>query len=139
MNDIALVGKKLANAHKEFDDVKAKTTIADANSELILNLLRNTAKLVSVSKDESVVLNVNEKGFNKLKDKEEMKPFVAELEAIKNAFNSREVKVEDMKHEVEFLKDSVTVVHKKKSFWTLVSSATTILAAALVVYVARGH
>ncbi|KAM7476972.1 hypothetical protein LguiB_024215 [Lonicera macranthoides] len=137
MNDIALVGEKLAKAQKEFDDVKAKTTIADANSELILNLLRSTANLVSVSKDESVVLN--EKGFDELKDKEEMKPFVAELEAIKNAFNSREVKVEDMKREVEFLKDSVTVAHKKKSFWTLVSSATTILAAASVAYVARGH
>lgn len=137
MNDIALVGKKLTNAQKEFDDVKAKTTIADANSELILNLLRNTAKLVSVSKDESVVLN--EKGFDEQKDKEEIKPFVAELEAIKNAFHSREVKVEDMKREVEFLKDSVTEAHKKKSFWTLVSSATTILAAASVAYVARGY
>lgn len=70
-----------------------------------------------------------------------MKPYVAELEAIKNAFKNREIKVEDMTKQLEHLQNSVAEARKGKNFLTLVSSATAILAAAVasVAYVARGR
>ncbi|XP_035544641.1 uncharacterized protein LOC118348023 [Juglans regia] len=70
---------------------------------------------------------------------DEIQPYARELDAIKTAFKSKEKMVEDMKKQLGFLQNSIVEAHKQKSFWTLVSSATTIFVAAFVAYVARGR
>lgn len=128
--DLASVENKLADSQNELDNMKAKVGLAEANSEIILNMLRNTATLVSQSTNESEMVDQMEAG-------EEIKEYLTELESIKKAFKSRESTVEDMKRQLESLQHSEAA--HKKSFWTLLTSATTLFAAASVAYVARGH
>ncbi|CAK9179074.1 unnamed protein product [Ilex paraguariensis] len=137
MKEIASVEETLAEARKEFDDMRAKVKLSDLNSELVLNMLRKTVALVS-SNDERGVIE-DSVLVNGQKAKEETEPHVRELEAIKDAFKGRENKVEDMRRELEFLQNSVAKARKKNGFWALLSSATTIFAAVSVAYVARGH
>ncbi|KAA8545044.1 hypothetical protein F0562_019857 [Nyssa sinensis] len=134
----ASLEKELLEVQKGMDDKQAKVKLADANLELALSMLRNTAAMVSLSKDESGVMDDNLL-LDDQKVGEDVKPYVAELETIKNAFKNRERAVEDMKRQLELLHNSVAEAHKKKNFWTLVSSATTIFAAAFAAYVARGR
>uniref|UniRef100_A0A5B7CDT0 Uncharacterized protein n=1 Tax=Davidia involucrata TaxID=16924 RepID=A0A5B7CDT0_DAVIN len=139
MEEKASLEKGLLEAQKGMDDKQAKVKLVDTNLKLALNMLRNTAALVSLSKDEKGVLDDKVLVDEQKVGGEEIKPYVAELETIKNAFKNRESLVEDMKGQLEFLQNSVAEAHKKRSFWTLVSSATTIFAAASVAYVARGR
>ncbi|XP_059648586.1 uncharacterized protein LOC132294668 [Cornus florida] len=139
MDEIASLKNTLSKTQKDFDDMQAKVEVADCISELALNMLRNTASLVRQIKDEGGVMEESLLN-NEEKVGEEMEPYAAELEAIKNSFKNRESRVEDLKRQVEFLQNAVGEAHKKKSFWTLVSSATTIFAAAAsVAYIARGR
>ncbi|CAN8265384.1 unnamed protein product [Cochlearia groenlandica] len=62
--------------------------------------------------------------------------YSVELEAIKNAFKNKESVVEEMKKEVEKMKHSVEDAHKKKSFWTIVSSVATLFMVASAAYAA---
>ncbi|PSS26697.1 CAP-Gly domain-containing linker protein [Actinidia chinensis var. chinensis] len=137
LEEIASLEDNLSRARKEVDDMKANVELADAKSVLVFEMLKNTVKEVisheGDSKEDGGFMNEREVG-------ESVKPYMAELEAIKNAFKSREVKIEEMKRQEELLQNSVAEAHEGKSFWTLVSSATTILAAAAsVAYVASGH
>jgi len=69
-----------------------------------------------------------------------MKDDVRDFEAIKGAFKDKVSIIEDMKMELELFKNSADEANKGKSFWIMVSSATTLLAAAVsVAYVARAH
>ncbi|GFY90611.1 prefoldin chaperone subunit family protein [Actinidia rufa] len=137
--EIASLEDNLSRARKEVDDMKTNVESADAKLVIVFEMLKNTVKEVvsheGDSKEDGRFMNEREVG-------ESVKPYVAELEAIKNAFKSREVKIEEMKRRQQLLQNSVAEAHKGKSFWTLVSSATTILAAAAaasVAYVAGGR
>ena len=132
-----LVHKSLVEAQRRINELKAKMESASINSERALSMVRSTAALVCDSRDdrdgkEEVIINGQ-------KLEEEIEPYAAELDAIRNAFKNKEKIVEDTKKQVEFLQNSVANANKRKSFWTVVSSATTIFAAASVAYVARGR
>ncbi|KAK2640614.1 hypothetical protein Ddye_028409 [Dipteronia dyeriana] len=129
------VQKDLLEAQRGVDDMRAKMDSFGINYDRTLSLLKSTAALVCQSRDEvdgkpDVV--VKERKLDFVTD-----PYAAQLEVIKNAFGDKEKLVGDMKKQVEFLQNSVEEAHKKKSFWTLVSSATTLFAAASVAYAAR--
>ncbi|KAH7571996.1 hypothetical protein JRO89_XS04G0182700 [Xanthoceras sorbifolium] len=135
MKEKESVQKNLSEAQQGVDDMRAKMESFGINSDRALSMLKSTAALVCQSEDEvhgmpDVV--VNEKKLDDVAD-----PYAAQLEVIKNAFGNKEKLVEDMKKKVEFMQNSVAEAEKKKSFWTIVSSATTLFAAASVAYVAR--
>lgn len=130
------VQKSLVKAQQETDDMQAKMKSVYSNWERVLTMLKSTA-LVCMSnndKDGRESIFINEQ-----KSEEVFKPYVTELESIKNAFKGRENKEAEMKRQLDLLQNSEAVAHKQKSFWTFVSSATTLLAAASVAYVARGR
>ncbi|XP_018860230.1 paramyosin-like [Juglans regia] len=132
-----LVQKNLVEAQRGIDESMAKTESAGINTKRVLSMVKNTAAWVCQSQDhmdgkKEVV--INEKNIE-----EEIQAYVVELDAIKSAFRNKEKTVEEMRKQLEFLQNSVVEANKKKSFWTVVSSATTIFAAASVAYVARGR
>ncbi|KAK4434965.1 hypothetical protein Salat_0659500 [Sesamum alatum] len=133
---ITLLEDTITEAQNEFDSMKIKFELADANAELVLNMLKDTA--VFCSKDEADVWEGDSLVGNQVNG-EETKPYVIELKTIKNAFKRNETKVENMKRQLELLQNSVEEAHKKKSFWTALSSATTLLAAVSLAYAARAH
>ncbi|XP_057787028.1 uncharacterized protein LOC131004371 [Salvia miltiorrhiza] len=130
--EIASLRETLVKLQAEFDSMKSKAEIAEANSELALNMLKRTSSFCS--KEECDDDNVHVDGGV-------LKVHAKEMEMIKSAFKSRAAKVEDMKRQLEVLRSCVVDEQKKKSFWTLLSSATTIFAVAvsLAAYVARSH
>ncbi|KAI3669116.1 hypothetical protein L6452_40339 [Arctium lappa] len=130
VNQVASLEAKLAETRMEFDVTKGKLGLAEAKSNRVLNILKKTVS----NSDETTDLD-QENGIE-----EEMKDHVTDLEAIKGAFKDKVSRIEDMKMQLELLKNSAAEAHKGKSFWTMVSSATTLLAAAVsVAYVARAH
>ncbi|KAE8010132.1 hypothetical protein FH972_006523 [Carpinus fangiana] len=132
-----LVQENLVEAQRGIADLRAKMESAGINSKRALSMMKNTAALVCHSTDDR---DSKEKvAINEQKLEEEIQPYAVELDAIKNAFRNKEKMVEDMKKQLDFLQSSVAEAHKRKNFWTLVSSATTIVAAASVAYVARGR
>ncbi|KAL0331497.1 UNVERIFIED_CONTAM: hypothetical protein Sangu_1695200 [Sesamum angustifolium] len=136
MKKITSLEDTVTEAQNEFNSMKGKFELADATSELVLNMLKGTAGFCS--RDETDVGEDDSLGDNQLNG-EEMKPYVIELETIKNAFKKKETKVENMKRQLQLLQNSVEEAHKKKSLWTLLSSATTLLAAISLAYAARAH
>ncbi|KAI6684808.1 hypothetical protein NL676_030721 [Syzygium grande] len=80
-----------------------------------------------------------EEGIEEQKLEEDFQPFAGELEGIKSAFLIKESLVEDLKRQNELLQDSAAKAHKHKGICTLLSSATTLFAAASVAYFARGR
>ncbi|XP_050224958.1 intracellular protein transport protein USO1 [Mercurialis annua] len=67
----------------------------------------------------------------------EIEPYAAELEGIKNAFRNKESLVEEMKQQMNILQNSEAEARKRTGLWTIVSSATTFLAAASLAYAAK--
>ncbi|KAG6400630.1 hypothetical protein SASPL_137471 [Salvia splendens] len=130
--EIASLQETIAKLQAEFDSMKCKAATADSNSELVLNMLKGTSAFCSKEKCEGEVGNVHVNG-------EALKVHAVEMEAIKNAFKSKAGKMEEMNRQLEVLRSSVMDEQKKKSFWTMLSSATTLLAALSLAYVARGH
>ncbi|BAT95018.1 hypothetical protein LR48_Vigan10g093300 [Vigna angularis] len=125
---------KLLEARKEVEDVSAKIDVWCKNWNKALALLQHTATLVSQRKD------IEEEVIRNGKNVEEMEEIaVEEVEKIKKAFESKEEMLDEMKQKVVSLNKSVVDAHKSKNIWTVLSSATTIFAAALVAYVARGR
>ncbi|XP_047155881.1 coiled-coil domain-containing protein 89 [Vigna umbellata] len=125
---------KLLEARKEVEDVSAKIDVWCKNWNKALALLQHTATLVSQQKD------IEEEVIRNGKNVEEMEEIaVEEVEKIKKAFESKEEMLDEMKQKVVSLNKSVVDAHKSKNIWTVLSSATTIFAAALVAYVARGR
>ena len=125
---------KLLEARKEVEELSGKVDVWCKNWNKALALLKHTATLVSQQKgiEEEVVANG--------KNVEEMEEIaVEEVEKIKKAFESKEEMLDEMKQKVVSLNKSVVEAHKSKNMWTVLSSATTIFAAALVAYVARGR
>lgn len=120
--------KGLVEAQRNSDDLRAKVE----SSNQALALLKSTAALVCHSKiedgEEEVVSieNVDE----------EIVPYAEELDAIKSAFKNKDKMVEDMKLQ---LQNSTAEAQKRRNLLTVISSATTILAAAFAAYVARGR
>ncbi|KAK7356030.1 hypothetical protein VNO80_15296 [Phaseolus coccineus] len=125
---------KLLEAKKEVEDLSAKVKVWCNNWNKALSLLKKTATLVSEQevREEEVVWYEN--------NVEEMEEIaVGEVERIKKAFESKEEMLDEMKQKVVWLNKSVAGAHKSKNMWTVISSATTIFAAALAAYLARGR
>ncbi|KAL2489669.1 Prefoldin chaperone subunit family protein [Forsythia ovata] len=133
---IACLEKSLGEAQNGLNAMRGKVEVADANTGLVMNMLRDTAAFCS--KDEMDAVDGDLLGGKQING-EETKTHVVELETIRNAFMNKETKVENMKRQIEFLKNSVAEAHKKKSFWTVLSSVTTLLAAVSLAFVAHGR
>nr|GEX60290.1 hypothetical protein [Tanacetum cinerariifolium] len=123
-DEVAVIKKLLAITEKELDDIKAKVKSSEVNRSQILKLLKNTS-LICSSKADGNISVAQETNFG-----EGIKQHVKEVEAIKKAFKDKESTVDEMRKQLESLKDCVEKADKGKSFWTMVSSATTIVAAA---------
>ncbi|CAH9092928.1 unnamed protein product [Cuscuta epithymum] len=134
-NEILSLQAQLAEARKELISKQTNLQLADTGLEGVLKMLKITAVWVGGSLRDDEMDNIYSEHFNE----SQISPHVFELEAIKKGFKTREIKVEEMKREVEFLKSSVRQANKKKSLWALFSSATTIFAAISLAYVARVH
>lgn len=122
---------------EEIASLQSKVELADANSELVLNMLKGTSAFCLKGEQEA-----RGEGHNVVApvvDGEELKTHLMEMETIKNAFKSKAARVEDMEKQLECLQSSVVDAEKWKSFWAMLSSATTVLAAISLAYVARGH
>ncbi|KAL1539944.1 MAR-binding filament-like protein 1 [Salvia divinorum] len=130
--EIASLQETMAKLRAEFDSMKSKAETADANSVLVLNMLKGTSAFCSEEECEGEVGNMHVNGGA-------LKVHAVEMEMIKNAFKSKAAKVEEMKRQLDVLRNSVMDEQKKKSFWTMLSSATTLLAALSLAYVARGR
>ncbi|XP_076905104.1 uncharacterized protein LOC143560765 [Bidens hawaiensis] len=128
-NDIQTVKKSLAKTQKEHDDAKSKLRVSEANTKRMLKILKKTS-LICNSKGDGDIDKETEFG-------EEIKYHVTEVEAIRKAFKDKESIMDEMKKQVEQLKVRVAKADKGKSFWTIVSSATTFLAAVSLAYAAR--
>ncbi|XP_022875432.1 golgin subfamily A member 6-like protein 22 [Olea europaea var. sylvestris] len=133
---IASLEKSLGEAQNGLDAMQGKVELADANTSLVMKMLRDTAAFCS--KDERDAVEGDLLGGKQING-EEMKAHMVELEKIKNAIVIKETEVENMKRQLEFLQISVAEAHKKKSFWTILSSVTTLLAAVSIAFVAHGH
>lgn len=127
---VASLEGTLLKGDKEINDLKATLLRSDANLGYVLKMVKGARK-GDVGIDEGEYMG------------EEVKPCVDEVMTIRREIREGEAKVEEMKKQVEMLNNSVEEAHKKKNFWTVVSSATTFLAAASVAsaaaYVARTH
>ncbi|XP_024962611.1 myosin-13-like [Cynara cardunculus var. scolymus] len=126
--DILVVEKSLVKTRKEHDETKAKLERSEANSSRILKILKKC------NSNEDDKMQETEIG-------DDMKYHITEVEAIKKCLKDRENVVQELKKQMELLKICVAKADKGKSFWTMVSSATTLLAAAAVslAYVGGGH
>ncbi|KAI3907094.1 hypothetical protein MKW92_015052, partial [Papaver armeniacum] len=71
-----------------------------------------------------------------MKIEEDIQPFASELESIRKAFKNKDKKIEEITQQVEKLNKAAK---NNFSILALVSSATTILAAAGATYIARGQ
>ncbi|KAK5813673.1 uncharacterized protein LOC108469671 [Gossypium arboreum] len=127
---------ELLETKRSFNDLRAKMESTTINYERALTLLKNTASLLCQSKDEK---SPEEAAIAEQKLEDEIELYAMELEAIKKAFKNKETVAQDLKQKVELMEKSMVEAQKKKSFWTLVSSATTLLAAITVAYAARGR
>ncbi|KAI3664993.1 hypothetical protein L6452_43608 [Arctium lappa] len=132
--DILMVEKSLVKTRKDHDETKAKLERSEGNSSRILKILKKcNSKEEEEDDDDDKMQETTEFG-------EDMKHHVTEVEAIKKCLKDRENVVEQVKKQMELLKVCVAKADKGKSFWTMVSSATTLLAAVAVslAYVAGG-
>ncbi|PPS04746.1 hypothetical protein GOBAR_AA15936 [Gossypium barbadense] len=127
---------ELLERKRSFNDLRAKMESTTINYERALTLLKTTASLLCQSKDEKLP---EEAAIAEQKLEDEIELYAMELEAIKKAFKNKETVAQDLKQKVELMEKSMVEAQKKKSFWTLVSSATTLLAAITVAYAARGR
>ncbi|KAJ7978033.1 putative Prefoldin chaperone subunit family protein [Quillaja saponaria] len=132
-----LLQKSLLEAQQHSYDLKVKIESARSNASRALIMLKNTAALLCQTKDDTN--NGEEVIINGKKLDEEIQPYAEELDAIRNAFRTKNEMVGDLKQQLVLLQNSLAEVDKRKSFWTLLSSATAILAAASVAYVAKGR
>ncbi|KAM0039462.1 hypothetical protein Hdeb2414_s0012g00382391 [Helianthus debilis subsp. tardiflorus] len=124
VKEVADLEARFAESRTEFD---GKLNAAEANLKRVLNILKKTVLVCDGNSD-----------FDQENGVEEgIKEHVARIDAIKKAFGDRESTLEAMKMQLELVKTSAK---KEKGFWTMVSSATTLLAAAAsLAYVARAR
>ncbi|XVF42053.1 hypothetical protein PTKIN_Ptkin01aG0329200 [Pterospermum kingtungense] len=132
--------KDLLEAKRSFNDLRAKMESTSINYERALTLLKHTATLLCQSKDENdQKLKEEEASIAEQKLEDEIEPYAAELEAIKRAFMNKETAAQNLKQKADSMEKSMVEAQKKKNFWTLLSSATTLLAAVSIAYAARGR
>ncbi|KAJ6434353.1 hypothetical protein OIU84_017956 [Salix udensis] len=128
-----LVQKHLTEAEGKINDLRNKMESAGTISDRALTMLKNTAALLCESNNGKEERIVTKKMLGS-----EIEPYASELEIIKTAFRKKETMVEDMKQQVEYLTDSVAKAKKKNGLLSVMSSATTVVAAAVsLAYVAR--
>ncbi|KAI4379020.1 hypothetical protein MLD38_016426 [Melastoma candidum] len=130
-----MLEKRLSGAHQTIDDLEAKIKLAGKKYDQISMILKKTA--VSLVKE-----NGREESFladQKVVEEEDFQAYAKELDAIKSAFRTKECAVEELKQQLEVFRESAARAQKEKGLWTLVSSATTLVAAASVAYLARGR
>ncbi|XP_013586466.1 PREDICTED: cingulin [Brassica oleracea var. oleracea] len=118
----AVLEKKLLELTKAIDAL-IESAGTDAKRSLVM--LKRAASAVSHSDSEQQ------------KQENGAESYALELESIEKAFKNKESIIEEMKKEAESMKQSTEEAHKKKSFWTVVSSVTTIFAAASFAYASR--
>ncbi|GMI79262.1 hypothetical protein like AT5G27330 [Hibiscus trionum] len=135
--DIDRLQKELLEAKSSCNDLRAKMESVSISYGKVLSLLKNTASLLCQSKDENGRKEKEEADIAEKKLEEETEPIATDLEAIKQAFKNKETVAQDLKLKVAVMEKTIVEVQKKKSFWTLVSSATTILAAVTFAYAAK--
>ncbi|KAB5529359.1 hypothetical protein DKX38_019440 [Salix brachista] len=127
-----LVQKHLTEAEGKINDLRNTMESAGTISDRALTMLKNTAALLCESNNGKEEMIVTKKMLGS-----EIEPYARELEIIKTAFR-KETMVEDMKQQVEHLTDSVAKAKKKNGLLSVMSSATTVVAAAVsLAYVAR--
>ncbi|KAL5701540.1 hypothetical protein ACHQM5_026866 [Ranunculus cassubicifolius] len=127
--------RKLVKAEEGFSELEEKMKSSQMHSVKALEMLRNTMKqLEEAGTDTNEELTINGDFIA-----EELQPFVAELEAIRKSFKGKTGKVEEMYKRYETLQVSVSDAQKKRNFWAWLSSATTLLAAVSMAYIARGR
>ncbi|KAF3588168.1 hypothetical protein F2Q69_00032373 [Brassica cretica] len=85
----------------------------------------------------SAAFAVSQSDIEQQKQENGAESYALELESIEKAFKNKDNIIEEMKKEAETMKQSTEEAHKKKSFWTVVSSVTTIFAAASFAYASR--
>jgi chromosome segregation ATPase len=128
-----LVQKHLTEAEGKIIDLRNKMESAGTLSDRALTMLKSTVALLCESNNGKEEMTVTEKMLDS-----EIEPYANELEVIKTAFRNKETMVEDMKQQVEYLRDSVARAKKKNGLLSVMSSATTVVAAAVsLAYVAR--
>ncbi|GMH07772.1 hypothetical protein Nepgr_009612 [Nepenthes gracilis] len=121
--------RRSEEAQQKINDLQSRMKSKKAALEQALTMLKKTAVKSSSSSWENDkngdTCNVTVKEKN---GDGETEAYIAELEAIDSVFRTRVAKVEEMKQEIGSLQRSVAEA-QKKNFWTVVSSATAILAA----------
>ncbi|KAD3338317.1 hypothetical protein E3N88_33838 [Mikania micrantha] len=127
VKEVAVLEARFAESRIEF---VGKVDAAEANLKRVLHILKKTVLTCDVNSDvdhkNGVVDGIEE--------------HVAGIEAIKRVLKDKESRLEEMKMQIELVKNSAAEARKEKSFWTMVSSATTLLAAAAsLAFVARSH
>ncbi|XP_057424507.1 uncharacterized protein LOC130718067 [Lotus japonicus] len=124
----------LLDAQRESADLSAKIEFFCINSNQALAMLKSTAALVCHENND-----VEEVVRDGKKLAGEIQPYAAELDTIKNAFKSKTEIVDDLKQQIVSLQKNVDKAHKGKGLLTMISSASTIFAAVLAAYVAKGR
>ncbi|KAG2244038.1 hypothetical protein Bca4012_014929 [Brassica carinata] len=119
--------KDLVELKKAMGVLKTELESAGTDAKRGLTMLKTVSSLVCGQDNKKGEQKRGEKGVDS---------YSVEVEAIKKAFKNKESMVEEMKKEIETMKHSVKDAHDKKSFWTLVSSITTLFMAASVAYAA---
>ncbi|KAL9661346.1 hypothetical protein QQ045_026170 [Rhodiola kirilowii] len=128
-----ILHERLKDADKDINIKRANTESARIMSDIILSALKKTSSQLQASGD--LVCEVEQFPSQN----EVVKPFMNEMKAITNAFQIRKVAMADIKKQLQMLKHSIAEAENRKSFWKLVSSATTIFAAASIAYASRRH
>ncbi|KAE8677730.1 Detected protein of unknown function [Hibiscus syriacus] len=132
--DIDRLQNELLEAKSSLNALRAKMESTSIGYRQVLALLKNTASLLCQSKDGK---EKEEAAISEKKLEDEIEPIATNLEAIKQAFKNKETVAQDLKLKVAVMEKTIVEAEKKKSFWTLVSSATTILAAVTFAYAAK--
>ncbi|KAJ8622574.1 hypothetical protein MRB53_031103 [Persea americana] len=130
------IQSSLVESQQGLKDLQVKAELAEMFSKQTLSMLKHAAEtmngLVDEEKSSKGVNGIDEEQIN-----DEIRPFVTELKAIKKAFRSRLQEVEEKNRELKSLQISVAK-SKNWSFWTWLSSATTIVAVISIAYFAKG-
>ncbi|XP_043710542.1 myosin-11-like [Telopea speciosissima] len=135
----ASLQEALSEAQQGLEDLQVKMAYTSKLSEQTLSMLKDTVAIVRGPVQEEEKDGKGEARTDAENNEVEIQPFATELEVIKKAFRNREAKVEYLSQQIKSLENSVMEAKKRNGFWTLLSSATTIFAAASVAYVARGR
>lgn len=127
VKEVADLEVRFSESRMEFD---GKLSAAEANSKRVLSILKRTVSGCDGDSDLD-----QENGVE-----DGIKEHVGRIEVIKRAFKDKESRLEEMKRQLELVESSVEEARREKSFWTMVSSTTTLLAAVVsLAYVVRAH